>query len=83
MINRLVMAPLRGDGIGTLFILMTPPWLCENISRYFTYKYKMSYKNGYSPYCNINKYVGTYVINNCINSLHSGSYKESIYGSRW
>ena len=45
--------------------------LCENI-RYFMYKYKMSYKDWYSPFYNINKYIDTYVINNCISSLHSG-----------
>ena len=36
------------------------------------YKYKMSYKDWYSPFYNINNYIDTYVINNCINSLHSG-----------
>ena len=35
------------------------------------YKYKMSYKDWYSPFYNINKYIDTYVINNCISSLHS------------
>ena len=25
----------------------------------------MSYKDGYSPFCNINKYIDTHVINNC------------------
>ena len=45
--------------------------LGENI-RYFMYKYKMSYKDWYSPFYNINNYIDTYVINNCINSLHSG-----------
>ena len=34
------------------------------------YKYKMSYKDWYSHFYNIINY--TYVINNCINSLHSG-----------
>ena len=33
---------------------------------------KMSYKDWYSPFYNINKYIDTYVINNCISSLHSG-----------
>ena len=32
----------------------------------------MSYKDWCSPFYNINKYIDTYVINNCINSLHSG-----------
>ena len=36
------------------------------------YKYNMSHKDWYSPFCNINKYIETYVINNCISSLHSG-----------
>ena len=45
--------------------------LGENI-RYFMDKYKMSYKDWYSPFYNINNYIDTYVINNCINSLHSG-----------
>ena len=29
-------------------------------------------KDWYSPFYNINKYIDTYVINNCISSLHSG-----------
>ena len=50
--------------------------LGENIS-YFMYKYKMSYKDWYSPFYNINKYIDTYVMNNCISSLYSGiSIKE-------
>ena len=40
--------------------------------RYFMYKYKMSYKVWIGLFCNINKYIDTYVINNCIRSLHSG-----------
>ena len=34
--------------------------------------YKMSYKDWYSPFYDINKYIDIYVINNCISSLHSG-----------
>ena len=33
---------------------------------------KCHYKDWYSPFYNINKYIDTYVINNCISSLHSG-----------
>ena len=29
-------------------------------------------KDWYSPFYNINKYIDTYAINNCIRSLHSG-----------
>ena len=36
------------------------------------YKYKMSYKDWYSPFYNINKDIDTYVLNKCIRSLHSG-----------
>ena len=32
----------------------------------------MSYTDWYSPFYNINKYIDTYVIHNCISSLHSG-----------
>ena len=45
--------------------------LGENI-RYFMYKYNISYKDWYSHFYNINKYIDTYIINNCTNSLHSG-----------
>ena len=51
----------------------------ENI-RYFMYKYKMSYKDWYSH--NINKYIDTYVINNCISSLHSGLAIKELYMAR-
>ena len=36
------------------------------------------YKDWYSPLCNINKYIDTYVINNCISSLHSGLTKKEL-----
>ena len=49
--------------------------LSENI-RYFMYKYKISYKYWYSIFCNINKYIDTYVINNCISSVHTGLTKR-------
>ena len=45
--------------------------LGKNI-RYFMYKYKISYKDWYNPFCNINKYIDTFVMNNCISLLHSG-----------
>ena len=45
--------------------------LGENII-YFMYTYKMSNKYWYSFFYNINKYIDTYVINNCISALHSG-----------
>ena len=32
----------------------------------------MAFKVWYSPFYNINKYIDTYVTNNCISSLHSG-----------
>ena len=32
----------------------------------------MSYKNLYSLFSNINKYIDTYVIDNCLSSLHTG-----------
>ena len=35
------------------------------------YKYKMLYEDMYSPFYNINKYIDTYVINNCISALRS------------
>ena len=31
----------------------------------------MAYKDWYSPFYNINKYIDTYVINNCKSSLYS------------
>ena len=32
----------------------------------------MSYKNLYSLFSNINKYIDTYAIDNCLSSLHTG-----------
>ena len=39
---------------------------------YFMYKNKMSNKDWFSPFCNINTYIDTYAINNCIRSLKTG-----------
>ena len=46
------------------------------------YKYNMPYKDWYNPFCNINKYIDTYVINNCTSSLHSGLTIKELCMSR-
>ena len=33
----------------------------------------------YSPFYNINKYIDTYVIHNCISSLHTGLTIKELY----
>ena len=38
----------------------------------------MSYKDWYSPIYNINKYINTYLLNNCIRSLHYTTAPHNI-----
>ena len=53
-----------------------------SIGENFIYKYKLSYKDWYSPFCNINKAINNYVAINCIQMLHTGRAVRELCKSR-